>query len=206
MPPLEMIIRVFSRDPHLRIAMMIRRSWTLRCLLISLASALSIISISTRSRAQSFVGTPNQRFTIDLNTGGGNSSAWINKNLGSATGLRATIEISKIEMMGRPAPSFAIAVGTVDTGSGLLLVASKRSSAIRLYAVVQNRIVKTLGQAIGLKESVDINLDWHRAGIVTLRVGGGRIHQLAAPAQVTALLIASRSGELKIKMSLGQLS
>src|ERR1700686_2289542 len=171
-----------------------------------------------RSQAQTFNEAPNQTFYLDLDTNDRRVSNWRHLDLGSISGLRATVEVYRLGKgqrwvdrwvryfwfcdfdgglrQRRFGPVFLLCVDTNDGCSGLSFESPRGKPALVFYTVVKGKKAELIGQTIGVGEKIDIDLDWSVSGKLTFRVGSERPHELSVPGPITSLTIVASSGEL----------
>jgi hypothetical protein len=168
------------------------------------------------SQAQTFNEAQNQTFYFDLDSNEGSSSKWSHLDVGSISGLRATVEAHRlgkgmrwvdrwgryivfcdlVDGCKRLGPIFAFCVDTKDGCFGLSFESPRGKPPLVFYAIVKGEKAEPIGQTIGVGEKINIDLDWSVSGKLALRVGSGRPHELSVPGPITSLTITAFSGEL----------
>jgi len=140
---------------------------------------------SAPAGAQTFDPESNQNFTLDLDTEDGHFSNWNDDDLGSISGLKATMEVDRLGKGSRWLPTFLIAVTTKEGSFGLKLLAEQSKPPITAYAIVQSKNANAIGQQIAVGQKIDLEMDWSIPGKLIFHIGGGKFVEVGLPGPVT---------------------
>jgi hypothetical protein len=171
--------------------------------LVAILFLISGLAFTPESHAQTFIQAPNQTFAIDLDTMDGAFSSWANNDLGSISGLRATIEVQRIGKHNSWLPSFSVNVSTSAGAFGLVFTAADWKPPVGVYTYSKGEKEK-IGQ-ISVGEKTNIEMDWSTSGKLIVRVGNAKARELPISAPVTGIKVSASTGELTLhSISLGQ--
>ena len=169
------------------------------------------------SSVQSFVPTPGQTFTMDLDTAAGAYSKWRHLDLGSLSALRATIRIPVIRKDAKWSPVFSLWVEKSESGrmpdrvgvqifapnQGVQIFAPNQEVplGIRVVQLQAGKVTLTekSGKAINLNESVTVEINWATPKIVRIKIGDSETHNLSVPWSIDSVELGASTGEMKVE-------
>jgi hypothetical protein len=157
--------------------------------------------------AQSFAPATNQTFYLDLDTAAGAYSQWRHDDLGSLSGMRATIRVLRIREDARWAPDFSLWLQDTATGK------EQHRLAVRFFAhrqrtpltaevaqIERGKLVSSekLNTTIGLNESVAVQIDWATPHSVRIKIGDSETRRVDVPWSINNAGISVSTGELEV--------
>jgi hypothetical protein len=148
--------------------------------------------------AQTFSPASNQNFALDLDTGDEHFSNWNDDDLGSISGLKATMEVDRLGKGPKWLPTFLIAVTTKEGSFGLKLLAEQWKPPIAAYTIVQSKNANAIDQQIAVGQKIDLEMDWSMPGKLIFHIDDGKSVELGLPGPVTGIRISASTGELKV--------
>ena len=165
---------------------------------------IAALAFPLNSQAQTFIQSPNQAFAIDLDTRDGAFSSWDNNDLGPISGLRATIQVSRIGKDNKWLPYFLIYVKTSDGGFGLALEADNWKPPVMVYTYSKSKKAEKIG-LLNVDEKTNIQMDWSKTGTLIVRLGNDMVRELPLSTPITGLRVSASTGELTLSsIALGQ--
>lgn len=156
----------------------------------------------------SFVRAPGQKFYLDLDTKEGKFSQWRHDELGSLTGLRATVSIPRVGRDPNFAAVFAFLLQETESTNkgqvlGLQLGVFDNKDSLMFHVVhAKNgepiQVSERLQKRVNLNETVNIEIDWATPGTISIKVGETEMHRLDAPWTIQSVAITASTGEMKV--------
>jgi hypothetical protein len=174
---------------------------------LSLTLLAGTFQTKPASPTPSFVRAPGQKFYLDLDAKEGSFSQWRHDELGSLTGLRATVSIPRVGRGPNFAAVFAFLLQESEsTNNGQVLglqlgvFDNKDSFVFRVVHAKDGKPiqVETLQKRVDLNEKVNIAIDWATPGTVSIKVGETEMHRLDVAWSIQSVAVTASTGEMKV--------
>jgi hypothetical protein len=175
--------------------------------ILTIAVAITFVFFGTRSAtaADSFVAAPNQRFEIDLDTAAGAFSNWAQDDIGAFSALRAIVSIPRLRQDPQWLPVFTMDLQDKTSTNGLGFRISTPNRAVPLtlsvikFGAAGATEVGTFKRTLNLSETIDVEIRWSRAGVITIGAGPSETQTFHVPWQVSRLAVSASTAEAKVQ-------
>lgn len=169
-----------------------------------------------QSPAHSFAPATNQTFYLDLDTAAGAYSRWRHDDLGSLSGMRATIRVLRIREDAKWAPAFSLWLQDTKGGKEHYRLAvrfvahgQKTPLTAEVARTERGKLIgaEKLKTTVGLNESVELQIDWATPHSVGIKIGNSETRTVDVPWSINSVGISVSTGELEVDpLVLGSIS
>lgn len=172
-----------------------------------LCAALAQNSTQLAPPSQAFVPATSQTFSLDLDTGEGAFSEWRHDDLGSLSGMRATMHIPRLGRDAKWAPTFSLWLQHTEAGQTRNKIALQFSApnrkpplVVRVVQFEDGKLVSTasLSRTIDLNDRLVVEMVWGTPHMVTIKIDDAEVHKANIPWFIDSVGVSASTGELTV--------
>jgi len=166
-----------------------------------LAAATCALLMSAPALAESFTPSPPGSMVLDLDTQGGNFSAWRIEDAQAINTIHATLQVDRLGLDPHWAPGFTISfINGTDRVMFRIQSADRKPPLTMRLVMMKND--KTADEqdylaTVGMDEKLELTMTWTADGAVSARAGDEK-RTIALGAPVRAVEIAGSTGEVEL--------